>query len=117
MQERKSLDSTVTDLCSQTTHGSCFRTTNEVAFIKKQLLEIDAKQSNLLDLLEIFNSGSIEFKYSIMLGYMIVPQTIIYSRVMLRLHEVYNMGAPFHFNYHKKYFFSCDDVEKYVATP
>lgn len=65
MQERKSLDSTVTDFCSQTMHGCCLHTANELAFIKKQLLEIEAKQSNLLDLLKVFNPDFIEFKYSI----------------------------------------------------
>ena len=61
MQKRKALDSTVTNLCSQTMHGSCLHTTNEVAFIKKQLLEIEAKQSKVLDLLKVFNYGSCEF--------------------------------------------------------
>ncbi|XP_039137821.1 TORTIFOLIA1-like protein 2 isoform X1 [Dioscorea cayenensis subsp. rotundata] len=60
MQERKSLDSTVTDFCSQTMHGCCLHTANELAFIKKQLLEIEAKQSNLLDLLKVFMGNSVD---------------------------------------------------------
>ncbi|KAH7666008.1 Serine-tRNA synthetase type1 N-terminal protein [Dioscorea alata] len=43
---------TFDSLSHQTTHGPCIHTANEVAFIKKQLLEIEAKQSNVLDLLK-----------------------------------------------------------------
>lgn len=52
-RERKSLDSTVTDLCSHSMHGCCLQAANELAVIKQQLVEIETKQSNLLDLLQV----------------------------------------------------------------
>ncbi|XP_020265965.1 TORTIFOLIA1-like protein 2 isoform X2 [Asparagus officinalis] len=60
MQERKSLDSTVTDLSSAGMQGCCLHTASELAFIKKQLLEIETKQSNLLDLLQVFMGNSVD---------------------------------------------------------
>ncbi|XP_038984286.1 TORTIFOLIA1-like protein 2 [Phoenix dactylifera] len=59
-QESQSLDSTVTDFCSQTMHGCCLHAANELAFIRKQLLEIETKQSNLLDLLQVFMGKAID---------------------------------------------------------
>ncbi|KAG1364159.1 TORTIFOLIA1-like protein 2 [Cocos nucifera] len=59
-EERKSLDSTVTDFCSQTTHGCCVHAANELAFIRKQLSEIETKQSNLLDLLQVFMGNTLD---------------------------------------------------------
>lgn len=56
MRERKSLDSTVTDLSSHGMRGCCMDTASELAFIRKQLLEIETKQSNLIDLLQVFSS-------------------------------------------------------------
>ncbi|KAJ0968680.1 hypothetical protein J5N97_021557 [Dioscorea zingiberensis] len=58
IQDRKSLDSTVTDFCSSTMRGCCLHTANELALIKKQLLEIEVKQSNLLDLFKVFIGNS-----------------------------------------------------------
>nr|XP_029118639.1 LOW QUALITY PROTEIN: TORTIFOLIA1-like protein 2 [Elaeis guineensis] len=58
--ESTSLDSTVTDFCSQTMHGCCLHAANELAFIRKQLLEIETKQSNLLDLLQVFMGNVID---------------------------------------------------------
>ncbi|CAD5168616.1 unnamed protein product [Musa acuminata subsp. malaccensis] len=59
-QERKSLDSTVTDLCSHSMHGCCLHAANELAIIKQQLLQIETKQSNLLDLLQVFMRSSMD---------------------------------------------------------
>ncbi|KAG1326837.1 TORTIFOLIA1-like protein 2 [Cocos nucifera] len=55
--ESMSLDSTVTDFCS---HGWCLQAANELAFIRMQLLEIETKQSNLLDLLQVFMGNVID---------------------------------------------------------
>ena len=55
-QDRKSLDSTVTESSSVIGHESracCVQTTKEMASIKEKLLEIESKQSNLLDLLQV----------------------------------------------------------------
>ncbi|XP_038698488.1 TORTIFOLIA1-like protein 2 isoform X1 [Tripterygium wilfordii] len=57
MQDRRSLDSTVTDSCSQAAHGSYFQMSSEMVCIRKQLSEIENKQSNLMDLLEVFSTG------------------------------------------------------------
>ncbi|KAK3005793.1 hypothetical protein RJ639_017599 [Escallonia herrerae] len=57
MQDRRSLDSAVTDSCSQTIPGSCLQTANEMATIRKQLLEIENKQIDLLDMLKSKVSG------------------------------------------------------------
>ncbi|XP_077236831.1 ARM repeat superfamily protein [Tasmannia lanceolata] len=60
MQERKSLDSTVTELSSRGLNGCCSQTAIELASIRKQLLEIESKQSNLLDLLKVFMGSSMD---------------------------------------------------------
>ena len=64
-QDRRSLDSTVTESCSQTTRGCCSELANEMVCIRKQLSEIENKQSNLMDLLQVntlgFLDGSINF--------------------------------------------------------
>ncbi|XP_072968783.1 TORTIFOLIA1-like protein 2 [Typha angustifolia] len=57
-QERKSLDSTVTDLGSEGMHSCCLHAVNDLAFIRKKLLEIETKQANLLDLLQLFMGNS-----------------------------------------------------------
>ena len=53
MRDRRSLDSTVTYSSSQTMNGCCLQTANEMVSIRKQLLEIENKQSDLLDLLKV----------------------------------------------------------------
>ncbi|KAJ6834166.1 TORTIFOLIA1-like protein 2 isoform X1 [Iris pallida] len=58
--DHKSLDSTVTALTSHDMHRCCLHASNELAFIKKQLLEIETKQSNLLDLLQVFMNNSVD---------------------------------------------------------
>lgn len=58
--ERKSLDSTVTELSSQSVNECCMHTANELAFIRKKLLEIECKQSNLLDLIQVFMGNSMD---------------------------------------------------------
>lgn len=57
MQEHSSLDSTGTESSSQTLRKCCTQTANELAFIRRQLLEIDNKQSNLMDLLQVIYFG------------------------------------------------------------
>ena len=54
-QDRRSLDSTVTESSPQSIRGCCKETTNELASIRKQLLEIETKQSNLMDMLKVTN--------------------------------------------------------------
>ncbi|CAM0952930.1 unnamed protein product [Alopecurus aequalis] len=58
--ESKSIDSTVTDVTSHGTHTCCLSATKELAFIRKQLQEMERKQANLFDLLQEFMSNSVE---------------------------------------------------------
>uniref|UniRef100_M1B246 Microtubule-associated protein TORTIFOLIA1 n=1 Tax=Solanum tuberosum TaxID=4113 RepID=M1B246_SOLTU len=60
MQDRRSLDSTVTDLSSQKLHGCCSQVAKEMLSVRKQLLDIENKQSNLLDLLKEFTSNIVD---------------------------------------------------------
>lgn len=53
MRDRRSLDSTVTESSSHIMHGCCSQTEKELVLIRKQLLEIETKQSNLMDLLKV----------------------------------------------------------------
>lgn len=53
IQNRQSLDSTVTDSSYHSQHDCCMRMTNEMGCIRKQLSEIEKKQSNLMDLLQV----------------------------------------------------------------
>ncbi|KAG9449369.1 hypothetical protein H6P81_009334 [Aristolochia fimbriata] len=58
IRERKSLESSVTELSSQPAHGCCSQTASELASIRKQLLEIETKQSNLMDLIQVLMGNS-----------------------------------------------------------
>lgn len=60
MQDHSSLDSTGTESNSQTLRECCTQTANELASIRKQLLEIDNKQSNLMDLLQVTTLGPLD---------------------------------------------------------
>ncbi|KAJ8486368.1 hypothetical protein OPV22_018853 [Ensete ventricosum] len=60
IQERKIPDSTISDLCSRSMHGCCVHAANGLAAIKQQLIEIETKQSNLLDLLQGFIGNSMD---------------------------------------------------------
>ncbi|KAM7480844.1 hypothetical protein LguiB_005427 [Lonicera macranthoides] len=60
MRDRRSLDSTITHSSSQTMNGCCLQTANEMISIRKQLLEIENKQSDLLDLLKVFTTSTME---------------------------------------------------------
>lgn len=53
MRDRRSLDSTVTESVSHTSHGCCSQIAHEMVCIRKQLLLIENKQSNLMDLLQV----------------------------------------------------------------
>ncbi|KAL2534447.1 ARM repeat superfamily protein [Abeliophyllum distichum] len=55
--DRRSLDSTVTESSSHVMHGCCSQTEKELVLIRKQLLEIESKQSNLMDLLKVFTNN------------------------------------------------------------
>ncbi|GAV59730.1 hypothetical protein CFOL_v3_03261 [Cephalotus follicularis] len=57
MQDRRSLDSTVTDSSSQAVCGCCSQMVKEMACIRKQLLDIENKQLNLMDLIQVFSTG------------------------------------------------------------
>ncbi|KAI3715223.1 hypothetical protein L6452_22195 [Arctium lappa] len=62
-QDRRSLDSTITEASSQTMDGQracCMQTAKEMAFIRDKLLEIETKQSNLLDLLQVFATRTMD---------------------------------------------------------
>ncbi|KAM0966841.1 hypothetical protein FF1_022582 [Malus domestica] len=60
IHHRRSLDSTVTESSSHTPHGCCLQMANEVVCIRKQLVEIETKQSNLMDLLQVLTSGILD---------------------------------------------------------
>ncbi|KVI01465.1 Armadillo-like helical [Cynara cardunculus var. scolymus] len=49
----RSLDSTITESSSETHHGCCMQTAMEIAFFREKLIDIENKQSNLLDLLQL----------------------------------------------------------------
>ncbi|KAK0572113.1 hypothetical protein LWI29_026351 [Acer saccharum] len=71
IQDRRSLDSTVTESSSHTGHGYCSQMANEMACIRKQLLEIENKQSNLMDVLQVFSTsimGNLSMLQSKVLG-------------------------------------------------
>lgn len=57
MRDRRSLDSTITESSSQSVRGCCSQMANEMTCIRRQLLEIENKQSNLMDLLQVFSTG------------------------------------------------------------
>ncbi|KDP27742.1 hypothetical protein JCGZ_19771 [Jatropha curcas] len=57
MRNRISLDSTVTDVSFQPSHGCCSQVASEMSCIQKQLLDIENKQSNLVELLQVFSTG------------------------------------------------------------
>lgn len=55
-QDRRSIDSTVTETSSQIMHeqrACCVQTAKDMTCIREKLLEIETKQSNLLDLLQV----------------------------------------------------------------
>lgn len=60
MQDRKSLDSTVTQLSSHAIPGCCSQTANEINSIRKQLSEIENNQSNLMDLIKMLTTATME---------------------------------------------------------
>lgn len=53
MRDRRSIDSAVTENSFQTLHGCCSQVASEMACIRKQLLEMENKQSNLMELLQV----------------------------------------------------------------
>lgn len=53
LQDRQSLDSTVTEVSSQTVRGCCLQMENEILCIRKQLSEVENKQSSLMDMLQV----------------------------------------------------------------
>ncbi|GLT97443.1 hypothetical protein SLE2022_150080 [Rubroshorea leprosula] len=55
LQDRRSLDSTVTE--SSVPNGCCSQVANEMVCVRKQLMEIENKQSNLVVLLQAFSTG------------------------------------------------------------
>ncbi|KAL0308340.1 UNVERIFIED_CONTAM: TORTIFOLIA1-like protein 2 [Sesamum radiatum] len=54
---RRSLDSTVTESTSQIMPVCCSQTEKEIVLIRKHLLEIENKQSNLMDMLKAFTTS------------------------------------------------------------
>ncbi|CAN4110050.1 unnamed protein product [Withania somnifera] len=59
-EDRRSIDSTVTELSSQKLHGCCSHIAKEMLSVRKQLVDIENKQSNLLDLLKEFTSNVVD---------------------------------------------------------
>lgn len=56
MHDRRSLDSTITASTSQTMHQCCSQSEQEIVSIRKHLLEIENKQSSLMDMLKVLSS-------------------------------------------------------------
>ncbi|KAL8135380.1 hypothetical protein AgCh_010140 [Apium graveolens] len=59
-QNRGSLDSIVTMSSSQTIGTCCLQTANDMIMVRKHLLEIENKQSELLDMLKMFTINTAE---------------------------------------------------------
>ncbi|KAK9060617.1 hypothetical protein SSX86_021323 [Deinandra increscens subsp. villosa] len=62
-QDRRSLDSTVTESSCHIMHGQsgcCEQTAKDMVCIREKLLEIETKQSNLLDLLQMFATKTMD---------------------------------------------------------
>ncbi|PON81358.1 Coatomer beta subunit [Trema orientale] len=55
IRDRRSLDSTATE--SALSSHCCLQMANEMVCIRKQLVQIEDKQSNLMDLLQVFTTG------------------------------------------------------------
>uniref|UniRef100_A0A1D1XXL7 Microtubule-associated protein TORTIFOLIA1 n=1 Tax=Anthurium amnicola TaxID=1678845 RepID=A0A1D1XXL7_9ARAE len=60
INERKSMDSIVTEINPQDLCGRCLQSANELALIRKQLLSIESRQSSLIDLLQAFTGNSMD---------------------------------------------------------
>ncbi|KAF5184268.1 microtubule-associated protein TORTIFOLIA1 [Thalictrum thalictroides] len=60
LRERQSLDSSITEASSLGRQGYHSQIVNEMSFIRKQLLEIETKQSNLMDLLQVFMGSTMD---------------------------------------------------------
>ncbi|ESQ55664.1 hypothetical protein EUTSA_v10024428mg [Eutrema salsugineum] len=57
VKNRTSLDSTLTVSSPRTIHDCCAQTANEMASVRKQLSDIENKQSQLIDQLQAFSTG------------------------------------------------------------
>uniref|UniRef100_A0A1J3J3S2 Microtubule-associated protein TORTIFOLIA1 n=2 Tax=Noccaea caerulescens TaxID=107243 RepID=A0A1J3J3S2_NOCCA len=57
VKDRTSMDSTLTVSSSHAIHDCCAQTSNEMASIRKQLSDIENKQSQLIDQLQVFSTG------------------------------------------------------------
>ncbi|KAK4775049.1 hypothetical protein SAY86_009984 [Trapa natans] len=60
IQNCQSFHSTVTDSSYHPQRDCCMQTANEMACIRKQLSDIEKKQSDLMDLLQVFTTSSAE---------------------------------------------------------
>ncbi|XVF19086.1 hypothetical protein REPUB_Repub11eG0079900 [Reevesia pubescens] len=57
IRDCRSLDSAVTETSRETRSMCCSQIETKIVGIQKQLLEIESKQSNLMDLLQVFSTG------------------------------------------------------------
>ncbi|KAL0687539.1 hypothetical protein Bca4012_087216 [Brassica carinata] len=57
LKNRTSTDSTVTVSSSEINHDCCAQISNEMASVRKQLSDIENKQSRLIDQLQVFSTG------------------------------------------------------------
>ncbi|KAL7137001.1 hypothetical protein ABFS83_10G066000 [Erythranthe nasuta] len=60
MHDRRSLDSTITESTLRTTNECCSQTEKDMMVIKKHLLEIENKQSSLVDMLKAFTTSMMD---------------------------------------------------------
>ncbi|MQL85604.1 hypothetical protein Taro_018124 [Colocasia esculenta] len=60
IKERRSMDSTITERSPRDLCGCCLQSVNELSLIRKQLVDIESRQSSLMDLLQAFTGNSME---------------------------------------------------------
>ncbi|XP_068641794.1 TORTIFOLIA1-like protein 2 [Aristolochia californica] len=92
MRERKSMESTVTELSSQAAHGCCSHNASELASIRKQLLEIESKQSSLMDLIQVFMGNSMCSLSQLQSKVLSLERTV--DKIAIGLTHAVNNGNP-----------------------
>ncbi|KAL3642847.1 hypothetical protein CASFOL_013662 [Castilleja foliolosa] len=60
VHDRRSLDSTITESASRTVRECCSQTEKDMALIRQHLLEIENKQSSLMDMIKAFSTSVLD---------------------------------------------------------
>ena len=77
-QKSKSIDSTVTDITSHGTHTCCLSAMKELSHIRKQLQEMERKQANIFDMLQVILVILCCFFYSTLYSLVVSGKMFIY---------------------------------------